>query len=71
MGAKRQTTPANPVFLSHAVHEEWLLDCTPAAGCRVCAANWKQLEAARDAGNIDQAARHASEIRDHRGGGHS
>ncbi|MEU8971759.1 hypothetical protein AB0D11_21240 [Streptomyces monashensis] len=43
----------------------WLLDCTPAPGCDVCAANWRRLAACRQSGDIAQAARHATEIRDH------
>jgi hypothetical protein len=34
----------------------------------VCAANWKQLAAAKSKGEITKAARHATEIRDHAGG---
>ncbi|MBD0747998.1 hypothetical protein [Streptomyces sp. CBMA152] len=48
----------------------WVLDCAPAPRCGVCAANWRQLTAARNAENIAQAARHATEIRDHASGIH-
>ncbi|MFI2434434.1 hypothetical protein [Streptomyces sp. NPDC018693] len=48
----------------------WLLDCAPAAGCDVCATNWRQLLAHKQSGDITQAARHATEIRDHASGAH-
>ncbi|MFE2261579.1 hypothetical protein [Streptomyces griseosporeus] len=51
--------------------EAWLLDCVPVPGCKVCAANWTQLNTAKGVGDIAQAARHATEIRDHAGGAHS
>ncbi|MER5212989.1 hypothetical protein ABT063_21035 [Streptomyces sp. NPDC002838] len=47
-----------------------MLDCAPAPGCKVCAANWKQLNAAKNKGDITKAARHATEIRDHASGVH-
>jgi hypothetical protein len=51
--------------------DAWLLDCAPAPGCDVCAANWRQLIARKEHGDITQAARHATEIRDHVSGVHS
>ncbi|WP_427920820.1 hypothetical protein [Streptomyces sp. cg40] len=51
--------------------DAWLLDCTPAPNCAVCAANWRQLTASKQSGDITQAARHATEIRDHASGVHA
>ncbi|MEU6508606.1 hypothetical protein [Streptomyces sp. NPDC046942] len=50
--------------------DAWLLDCAPATGCDACAANWRQLVACKQAGDITQATRHATEIRDHSSGVH-
>ncbi|GHH03357.1 hypothetical protein [Streptomyces rubradiris] len=50
--------------------DAWLLDCAPVAGCDVCGANWRQLLACKQAGNITQAMCHATEIRDHPSGVH-
>ncbi|MCZ4606278.1 hypothetical protein O3S80_21475 [Streptomyces sp. Lzd4kr] len=70
MAATRyKTTQEPPVVLPTGLHA-WLLDCVPAPGCTVCAANWKQLSAAKDDGDITKAARHATEIRDHASGVH-
>ncbi|KUO23024.1 hypothetical protein [Streptomyces dysideae] len=69
MTTKHKTTQEPPVVLPMGF-EAWLLDCAPVAGCKVCAANWKQPNAARSKGNITQAARHATEIRDHASGVH-
>ncbi|MER6381495.1 hypothetical protein ACWDBD_04195 [Streptomyces sp. NPDC001118] len=51
-------------------YDVWLLDCVPATGCDVCAANWRQLAACKQSGDVAQAARHATEIRDHTSGVH-
>ena len=51
--------------------EAWLLDCTPDPNCDVCQANWRQLTAARNGGDLGKAAKHATEIRDHASGVHS
>lgn len=67
---KDQTTQEPPIDLPIGFNA-WLLDCSPAPGCKVCRANWSQLCAARDKGDITQAARHATEIRDHASGVHS
>lgn len=66
---KQQTTPEPAVVLPIGFHA-WLLDCIPTPRCDVCAANWKQLNVAKGRGDINQAARHATEIRDHAGGAH-
>lgn len=50
--------------------EAWLLDCVPAPGCDICAANWRQLLACKQAGDMTRAMRHATEIRDHPSGVH-
>ncbi|EST27601.1 hypothetical protein M878_24455 [Streptomyces roseochromogenus subsp. oscitans DS 12.976] len=36
----------------------------------MCAANWRQLAACKQSGDVTQAARHATEIRDHTSGVH-
>ncbi|MEU9186952.1 hypothetical protein AB0D14_20860 [Streptomyces sp. NPDC048484] len=51
--------------------EAWLLDCAPAPDCDVCGANWRQIIACEQRGDITRAARHATEIRDHPSGVHS
>ncbi|MGC9539523.1 hypothetical protein [Streptomyces sp. UG1] len=66
---RHKTTQEPPVELPVGLHA-WLLDCVPAPDCKVCTANWRQLNAAKQKGDITQAARHATEIRDHSGGGH-
>lgn len=48
----------------------WLLDCAPVGGCKVCAANFKQLKECEARDDITQAGRHATEIRDHASGAH-
>ncbi|MEE1834921.1 hypothetical protein [Streptomyces sp. SP17KL33] len=71
MAPKQQTYPdPHPVELPTGFNA-WLLDCAPVPNCKVCAANWKQLNACKQRGDITQAARHATEIRDHAGGAHS
>lgn len=62
-----QTTQEPPIDLPVGFNA-WLLDCAPAPGCKVCAAEWRSLKAAQGAGNIGQAARHATAVRDHSGG---
>lgn len=69
MATKHRTTQEPPVVLPVGL-DAWLLDCAPAPGCKVCAASWRLLSAARDDGNITQAARHATLIRDHASGVH-
>jgi hypothetical protein len=69
MATKHKTTQEPPVELPVGLNA-WLLDCVPAPGCKVCATNWSQLSAAKDDGNIAQAARHATLIRDHASGVH-
>ncbi|MDX3641420.1 hypothetical protein [Streptomyces sp. MB09-02B] len=70
MVTKHKTTQEPPVELPVGFNA-WLLDCAPVPGCKVCAANWKQLTIAKNKDDITQAAKHATEIRDHAGGGHS
>lgn len=57
-----------PLDLPLGFGDAWLLDCAPIRDCKICQANWKQLKAAKDKGDIAKAARHATEIRDHSGG---
>ncbi|GGS37136.1 hypothetical protein [Streptomyces violaceus] len=40
------------------------------ANCAVCQTNWKQLNVCKKKGDITQASKHATKIRDHAGGGH-
>ncbi|MFB6651731.1 hypothetical protein ACFCZ4_05725 [Streptomyces microflavus] len=48
----------------------WLLDCAPAPGCATCRTEWRSLKTAEEAGDISQAANHATKIRDHASGSH-
>lgn len=64
-----KTYPGGPIDLPVGF-EHWLLDCVPNPNCDVCAADWKQLQEAKDVGDITRAARHATEIRDHASGIH-
>lgn len=61
-GERDRRTP--PAQLS-ANFDAWLLDCTPVPDCDVCSANWRQLALSKQMGDVRQAARHATEIRDH------
>ncbi|WP_438290559.1 hypothetical protein [Streptomyces sp. HUAS TT7] len=70
MAATRHKTTQEAAVELPVGFEAWLLDCTPAPGCQVCAANWKQLNAAKADGELTKAARHATEIRDHAVGVH-
>ncbi|MDQ8706772.1 hypothetical protein RCO28_30510 [Streptomyces sp. LHD-70] len=65
-----QTTPEKPVVLPIGFNA-WLLDCVPVPRCKVCAANWDQLQALKAKDKITEAARHASEIRSHASGQHT
>lgn len=69
MAARRGTAQDRPNDLP-AGFDAWLLDCVPVPGCKVCTANWQQLNAYRKFGDITRAARHATEIRDHASGVH-
>jgi hypothetical protein len=69
MVTSHRTTQEPPVELPVGLNA-WLLDCLPAPGCEVCAVNWRLLDAAKGRGDIVQAARHATLVRDHAGGGH-
>ncbi|MBK6017763.1 hypothetical protein [Streptomyces sp. MBT53] len=62
---------APPLAQLPAGFDTWLLDCAPAPNCVVCATNWRQLTACKQSGDITQAARHATEIRDHASGVHA
>ncbi len=62
--------PSKPSAQLPNCFDAWLLDCAPAPDCKVCAANWRQLLACKQAGDLVRAARHATEIRDHSSGVH-
>ncbi|ESU51164.1 hypothetical protein P376_0858 [Streptomyces sp. HCCB10043] len=47
-----------------------LLDCAPVPGCATCRTEWRNLKTAEGAGEIWQAADHATKIRDHASGCH-
>lgn len=66
----RQTTPDRVAVVLPIGFNAWLLDCAPAPDCKVCAANWRQLVEHRDQGRVYEAAKHATEIRDHQSGVH-
>lgn len=67
---KHKTTQEEPIELPIGFNA-WLLDCAPIANCATCQSEWRRLNAAKKRGDITQAAKHATEIRDHAGGGHS
>ncbi|MGY3680241.1 hypothetical protein ACVWXU_003864 [Streptomyces sp. TE33382] len=69
MPTRHRTTQETSIDLP-AGFNAWLLDCAPVPGCQVCVANWNQLNARKNAGDITQAANHATEIRDHASGSH-
>jgi hypothetical protein len=69
MATRHRTTQEPPVDLPVGFNA-WLLDCAPVSDCDVCQANYKQLAAAKNEGDITQAAKHATEIRDHASGVH-
>lgn len=69
MAARHKTTQERAIDLPTGFNA-WLLDCVPSPGCGVCAANMMQLQAAKKKGNMDQAVRHADEIRAHASGSH-
>ncbi|MFI6546425.1 hypothetical protein ACIBO9_24570 [Streptomyces prunicolor] len=65
-GAEQQPSAQLPAHF-----DAWLLDCVPVPNCDVCEANWRQLTTRKQSGDIPQAARHATEIRDHASGVHA
>ncbi|MER6343695.1 hypothetical protein ACWC10_00055 [Streptomyces sp. NPDC001595] len=70
MSTRHKTTQEPPVELPIGL-DAWLLDCAPVADCARCQSEWRQLNTCKKRGDIAQAARHATAIRDHAGGGHS
>ncbi|MFI9118690.1 hypothetical protein ACIGW0_04650 [Streptomyces bikiniensis] len=62
-----KTTQEPPIDLPVGFNA-WLLDCAPVPGCGTCQTEWQSLKAAKRAGDIGQAAKHATQIRDHSGG---
>ncbi|MFJ5973998.1 hypothetical protein [Streptomyces sp. NPDC093060] len=71
MARIQQTCPdPRPVDLPIGFNA-WLLDCAPVADCETCQSEWRRLNAARELRDITQAAKHATNIRDHAPDGHS
>ncbi|MFF5965386.1 hypothetical protein ACFY64_16925 [Streptomyces collinus] len=70
MATRHKTTQEPPVELPVGFNA-WLLDCVPVADCATCQSEWRKLNACKKAGKIALAARHATAVRDHAGGGHS
>ncbi len=67
--SKRPEQQPFPQLPTH--FDAWLLDCAPLPDCDVCGANWRQLTSCKQSGDITQAMRHATEIRDHASGVHA
>lgn len=65
----RQKTTMSPAPHLPAGFNAWLLDCAPAGGCQVCSYHWKQLQATKARDDMNQAVKHADQIRNH-GNGH-
>ncbi|MGW0845555.1 hypothetical protein ACWD26_36560 [Streptomyces sp. NPDC002787] len=70
MATKPKTTQEPPVELPIGLNA-WLLDCVPVADCETCQCEWRKLNGWKRRGDIAQAARAASNVRGHAGGGHS
>ncbi len=66
---RHKTTQERPVDLPVGFNA-WLLDCAPVQGCATCRTEWRNLKTAEEAGEIWQAAGHATKIRDHASGSH-
>ncbi|MFD4786768.1 hypothetical protein ACFWN1_06750 [Streptomyces sp. NPDC058459] len=64
---RHKTTQGPPVDLPMGFNA-WLLDCAPVADCATCQTEWQSLKATEATGDIDLAAKHATNIRDHSGG---
>ncbi|MEU8884571.1 hypothetical protein [Streptomyces hydrogenans] len=62
-----KTTQEPPIDLPVGFNA-WLLDCAPVRDCGTCQTEWRKLKAAEGVGDIGQAAKHATQIRDHSGG---
>ncbi|MDT9694734.1 hypothetical protein [Streptomyces sp. P17] len=69
MATKHKTTQEPPVVLPVGL-TEWLLDCAPVRDCATCQSEWQRLNEAKELGDITQAAKHATRVRDHAGDGH-
>jgi hypothetical protein len=69
MAAKHKTTQEPPVELPVGL-TAWLLDCGPITDCETCQSEWRCLDDAKNKGDITQAAKHATSVRDHARGGH-
>ncbi|WP_405938851.1 hypothetical protein OG338_21390 [Streptomyces sp. NBC_00726] len=66
---RHKSTQEPPIDLPVGFYA-WLLDCAPAPGCTTCGTEWRSLKSAKEAGDVWQAARHATKIRDHASGSH-
>ncbi|NUW03025.1 hypothetical protein G6W50_25430 [Streptomyces sp. CAI 127] len=69
MTMRHKATQEKPVDLPTGFNA-WLLDCAPVPGCATCRTEWRNLKTAEGAGEIWQAADHATKIRDHASGSH-
>lgn len=66
---RHKTTQEPPIDLPVGFNA-WLLDCAPVRDCTTCQIEWRCLNAAKQLGNITQAAKHATKVRDHASGVH-
>lgn len=66
---RHKTTQEPPVVLPVGFNA-WLLECVPVPGCATCQTERRCLTIAKEAGDIDQAAKHAAKVREHAAGGH-
>ncbi len=66
---RHKTTQESPVELPVGFNA-WLLDCAPVRDCTTCQSEWQHLKAAEGLGDIQQAAKHATNVRAHASGAH-
>ncbi|WP_217253115.1 hypothetical protein [Streptomyces sp. AC602_WCS936] len=69
MATRHKTTQERSVELPIGFNA-WLLDCAPVRDCTTCQSEWQHLMAAKELGQITQAAKHATNVRDHASGAH-
>ncbi|WP_055534382.1 hypothetical protein [Streptomyces graminilatus] len=67
---RHKTTQEQPIELPTGLNA-WLLDCAPVRDCATCQSEYQLRNAAEKRGDITQAAKHATSVRDHAGGAHS
>jgi hypothetical protein len=70
MASTRSKTTQEPPVVLPIGYTAWLLDCAPVRDCERCQSEWQRLNKARDNDDVTQAARHATQIRDHASGVH-